>query len=373
MGFPLDFNLLRKPFPAQRLAIMGMAKRWELAGACGGDCRVRWKTRGDRGDPPLRGALPGRRVDPRAGALLPRQRRGRRRAARGRTDGRCRTVVFSSTAAVYGTPDTTPIPEDAAAPADQPVWRDEAHVRGRARLVRPGLRAPQRDACGTSTSPAPATRSARTTTRDPPHPHGPGGGRARRAADAVRRRLPDAGRHLRPRLHRCRRPRRRAPAGHRGDRAGDARTDEPLVCNLGNGGGFSNLEVVRRRRAVVGREIPVVIGSATCRRSAGPRRVGRAGAEVLGWTPTPTLTRGDGRVGVGMAAAHPAATRTDPHSRLARLDRGAGRARGAPARWRALVGPSAWTSPLPAQSSRTGQTSHSPISIVTSRLTTAIW
>ena len=29
-GFsPLIHNLLRKPFPAQRLAIMGMVKRWE--------------------------------------------------------------------------------------------------------------------------------------------------------------------------------------------------------------------------------------------------------------------------------------------------------------------------------------------------------
>src|SRR6476469_2283577 len=70
----------------------------------------------------------------------------------------------------------------------------------------------------------------------------------------------------------------------------DPRTAEPLVCNLGNGGGFSNLPVVAAAEAVLGREIPFEFG---------PRRVGdpailvasaeRAG-EVLGWTPrTPSL------------------------------------------------------------------------------------
>src|SRR6476620_12439405 len=67
----------------------------------------------------------------------------------------------------------------------------------------------------------------------------------------------------------------------------DPRTAEPLVCNLGNGGGFSNLQVVAAAEAVLGREIPFEFG---------PRRVGdpailiasaeRAG-EVLGWTARP--------------------------------------------------------------------------------------
>ena len=39
----------------------------------------------------------------------------------------------------------------------------------------------------------------------------------------------------------------------------------------------------------------------------------------------------------------------------------------------AVRAPGPRTSPLPAQSSRTGQTSHSPMSIVTSRLSTATW
>ena len=64
---------------------------------------------------------------------------------------------------------------------------------------------------------------------------------------------------------------------------GDERTAEPLVCNLGSGGGFSVLEVLRAAEAVVGRPIPHTVG---------PRRTGdppilvasAARAEsVLGW------------------------------------------------------------------------------------------
>ena len=73
---------------------------------------------------------------------------------------------------------------------------------------------------------------------------------------------------------------------------GDARIgDGLLVCNLGNGDGSSNLEVLRAAEEVVGRPIAVEMG---------PRRIGdpptlvasaaRAG-EVLGWRPQrPSLT-----------------------------------------------------------------------------------
>ncbi|HEU6439162.1 MAG TPA: UDP-glucose 4-epimerase GalE [Terriglobales bacterium] len=72
---------------------------------------------------------------------------------------------------------------------------------------------------------------------------------------------------------------------------GDARTGpssgpcQPVICNLGNGTGFSNREIVAAAEAVVGHAIPVKIG---------PRRAGdppvlvasaeRAGRE-LGWQP----------------------------------------------------------------------------------------
>jgi len=71
---------------------------------------------------------------------------------------------------------------------------------------------------------------------------------------------------------------------------GDPRTDEPLICNLGNGGGFSILEVLAAAESVVGRTIPFTVG---------PRRGGdppvlvassQRAAAVLGWRPArPTL------------------------------------------------------------------------------------
>ncbi|HET9345197.1 MAG TPA: UDP-glucose 4-epimerase GalE [Candidatus Limnocylindrales bacterium] len=67
--------------------------------------------------------------------------------------------------------------------------------------------------------------------------------------------------------------------------ADDARTDEPLVCNLGSGGGFSVREVIESAERVVGLPIPVTVG---------PRRPGdpavliadiERAATVLGWKP----------------------------------------------------------------------------------------
>ncbi|HSL77226.1 MAG TPA: UDP-glucose 4-epimerase GalE [Candidatus Limnocylindrales bacterium] len=67
---------------------------------------------------------------------------------------------------------------------------------------------------------------------------------------------------------------------------GDARiTDGFLVCNLGNGGGFTNLEVIEAAERAVGRSIAYEVGP----RRAGdpPTLVASAGraAEILGWHP----------------------------------------------------------------------------------------
>ena len=65
--------------------------------------------------------------------------------------------------------------------------------------------------------------------------------------------------------------------------ADDGRTDAPVVCNLGSGGGFSVKEVLAAAERVVGRPIPHTIG---------PRRAGdppvlvastERAREVLGW------------------------------------------------------------------------------------------
>jgi UDP-glucose 4-epimerase len=66
---------------------------------------------------------------------------------------------------------------------------------------------------------------------------------------------------------------------------GDSRTDEPLVCNLGSGGGFSVREVLDAAERVVGRAIPHAIGP---RRPGDPATlvadISRADS-VLGWRP----------------------------------------------------------------------------------------
>jgi UDP-glucose 4-epimerase len=66
---------------------------------------------------------------------------------------------------------------------------------------------------------------------------------------------------------------------------GDARTDEPLVCNLGSGGGFSVRQVIEAAERVIGMPVPHTIGP---RRAGDPAvlvaAIERAGA-VLGWRP----------------------------------------------------------------------------------------
>ena len=66
---------------------------------------------------------------------------------------------------------------------------------------------------------------------------------------------------------------------------GDARTDAPLACNLGAGQGSSNREVLAAAERVVGRSIPHTIGP---RRAGDPpilvAAIDRA-RDVLGWTP----------------------------------------------------------------------------------------
>ncbi len=66
---------------------------------------------------------------------------------------------------------------------------------------------------------------------------------------------------------------------------GDPRTDTALVCNLGSGGGFSVREVLAAAERVVGRPVPHTVGP---RRAGDPpvlvAAIDRA-AEVLGWRP----------------------------------------------------------------------------------------
>jgi UDP-glucose 4-epimerase len=99
------------------------------------------------------------------------------------------------------------------------------------------------------------------------------------AADRVRRRLPHAGRHLRPRLRARDRPRGRAPA-----RAGAAGA-RSCRYNLGSGTGYSVREVIEAVERVGGRPVPHHFGE----RRAGDPAVLVASSQRLrddtGWSP----------------------------------------------------------------------------------------
>ena len=181
-------------------------------------------------------------------------------------------LVFSSTAAVYGVPDATPIPEDAPLRPINPYGEIEADVRERAA---PGTAAPTAcaaSASATSTSPARPRPSARTTSRRRTSSRtsccaAEGGAPLTLFGDDYP--TPD-GTCIRDYIHVA----DLADAHLRAIEAtapGDARTDEPLVCNLGNAGGFSVREVLSAAGEVVGSPDPVQRRPAPGRRSAGAR------------------------------------------------------------------------------------------------------
>ena len=86
---------------------------------------------------------------------------------------------------------------------------------------------------------------------------------------------------------------------------GDARTDAPLICNLGSGGGFSVREVLAEVAAVVERPVPHTVGP---RREGDPpvlvATIDRA-AEVLALAAAAFHPRGDDRLGLGLAPGAP--------------------------------------------------------------------
>jgi UDP-glucose 4-epimerase len=201
-------------------------------------------------------------------------------------------LVFSSTAAVYGSPETTPIPEDAPLRPINPYGETKRAFEGALRWYGQayGLRsvslryfnvAGATEALGEDHDPEThlipailaAVEEGRSVTVFGDDYATPDGTCIRDYIDVGD--LADA--HLR---------------AIEATTEGDPRTAAgALACNLGNGGGFSVRDVLAAAETVVGHPIPVDIG---------PRRVGdppvlvasaqRAG-EVLGWTPQrPDLT-----------------------------------------------------------------------------------
>jgi UDP-glucose 4-epimerase len=194
-------------------------------------------------------------------------------------------LVFSSTAAVYGTPDETPITEDAPLKPINPYGETKRAFEGALTWYGTayGLRsvslryfnvAGATESLGEVHDPEThlipnvlAAAEGRTELRifgdDYPTPDGTCIRDYIHVAD-----LADA--HL------------RALEATQPD---DDRTATPLVCNLGNGGGFSVREVLAAAERVVGRPIPHTVAD---RRPGDPpvlvASAARAGA-VLGWRP----------------------------------------------------------------------------------------
>ncbi len=194
-------------------------------------------------------------------------------------------VVFSSSAAVYGTPDTTPIPEDAPLRPINPYGETKRTFEtalswyGRAYGIRGvSLRyfnvAGATEALGEDHDPEThlipnvlaAAEGRQTLTvfgDDYPTPDGTCVRDYIHVED-----LADA--HLR---------------AIEATEPGDPRTDAFLACNLGVGGGFSIREVIAAAERAVGREIPYTIGA---RREGDPPVLvasAERAAAVLGWHP----------------------------------------------------------------------------------------
>jgi UDP-glucose 4-epimerase len=199
-------------------------------------------------------------------------------------------LVFSSTAAVYGVPDSTPIPEDAPLRPINPYGETKRTFEGALRWYGGayGLRSVSLRYFNVA-----GATEARGEVHEPethliPNVLLAAEGRLRLTIFGDDYPTPD-GTCLRDYIHVA----DLADAHLRAIEAtapDDPRTDEPLVCNLGNGGGFSVREVLAAAEAAVGSPIPFTVGA---RRAGDPpvlvARSTRA-AEVLGWRPThPTL------------------------------------------------------------------------------------
>ncbi len=206
-----------------------------------------------------------------------------------RTSGTER-IVFSSTAAVYGAPETTPIPEDAPLRPINPYGETkrtfEAALSWYGRAY--GLRSVTLRYFNVAGATETLGEDHDPETHLIPNVLLAAMGRTELTLFGDDYPTPD-GTCIRDYIHVA----DLADAHLRAIEAtapGDPRTDDPLVCNLGNGGGFSIREVIAAAASVVGREIPFTVGP---RRTGDPpvlvARSTRA-AEVLGWRATrPTL------------------------------------------------------------------------------------
>ena len=179
--------------------------------------------------------------------------------------------VLSSTAALFNLDSDAPIPEDA--PIDpQSAYGDSKWMIERA-LRWAGQVHGLRHACLRYFNAAGADPAGRLGEDHRPESHliplviDAALGR-RPALDVLRRRLSDAGWHLRSRLRACVRPGIGASAG-----GGGAGSTGPVVWNLGNGAGHSVKQVIASVERVSGLKVPYQVGGAPGRGCGGAGRV----------------------------------------------------------------------------------------------------
>ena len=194
-------------------------------------------------------------------------------------------VVFSSSAAVYGVPEVTPVPEDAPLRPINPYGETKRTFEGAlawyARAY--GLRSVSLRYFNVAGATATLGEDHDPETHLIPNVLSAAAGRLELTVYGEDYPTPD-GTCIRDYIHVA----DLADAHLRALEAtapGDPRTDEALALNLGNGGGFSIRQVLAAAEAVVGRAIPHTIG---------PRRMGdppilvasaRRAAEILDWRP----------------------------------------------------------------------------------------
>ena len=210
-------------------------------------------------------------------------------------------LVFSSTAAVYGVPDATPIPEDAPLRPINPygeskrtfesalAWYGRAYglrsvslryfnVAGATETLGE-VHDPETHLIPNVLAAAEGAGSITVFGDDYPTPDGTCVRDYIHVAD-----LADA--HLR---------------AIEATAPGDPRTTDALVCNLGNGDGFSVREVLAAAEAVVGHAIPCDRRPPPAGRSAGARRTCRSRGRAPRLAPRPSEPGGDRRLGLGVA------------------------------------------------------------------------
>ncbi|HEY6012993.1 MAG TPA: UDP-glucose 4-epimerase GalE [Candidatus Limnocylindrales bacterium] len=214
-------------------------------------------------------------------------------------------IVFSSTAAVYGTPDSTPITEDAPLRPINPYGESkrafEAALGWYGRAY--GLRSVTLRYFNVAGATATLGEDHEPETHLIPNILRAALGRTELTVFGDDYPTPD-GTCIRDYIHVA-----DLADAHRlaieATAPGDHRTDEPLVCNLGSGGGFSIRQVIAAAETAVGQAIPFAVGA---RRPGDPPALvaeSTRATEVLGWhAARPTL---DAMIGSAWAwrQAHP--------------------------------------------------------------------